>query len=119
MTGNKVKMSISTEDIVGVFEKPLRELLTAVSDGVQKIPAEFVEAIFENGIILTGGGSEMFGLDIMMEKILDISVTTPDNPINCVAKGLSRINNIIPTDVYAGGKNITEDLAALYDRNRQ
>lgn len=119
LTGNKVKMSISTEDIVGVFEKPLRELLTVVSDGVQKIPAEFVGDIFENGIILTGGGSEMYGLDIMMGKVLDISVTTPENPINCVAKGLSRINNIIPTDVRANGKNITEDLAALYDRNRQ
>ena len=118
LTGNKVKMSISTEDIVGVFERPLRDLLTVVSDGVQKIPAEFVGEIFENGIILTGGGSELYGLDTMMGKVLDISVTTPENPINCVAKGLSRINNIIPTDVRANGKNITEDLAAIYDRNR-
>ena len=118
LTGNKVKMSISTEDIVGVFEKPLRDLLTVVSDGVQKIPAEFVGDIFENGIILTGGGSEMYGLDTMMGKVLDISVTTPENPINCVAKGLSRINNIIPADVRANGKNITEDLAAIYGRNR-
>lgn len=118
LTGNKVKMSISTEDIVGVFEKPLRELLTVVSNGVQKIPAECVGDIFENGIILTGGGSEMYGLDIMMGKVLDISVITPENPINCVAKGLSRINNIIPVDVRASGRNITEDLAAIYDRNR-
>ena len=118
LTGNKVKMSICTEDIVGVFEKPLRELLTVVSNGVQKIPAEYVGDIFENGIILTGGGSEMYGLDIMKGKVLDISVITPENPINCVAKGLSRINNIIPVDVRASGRNITEDLAAIYDRNR-
>ena len=118
LTGNRVKMSISTEDIVGVFENPLRDLLTAVSDGVQKIPAEFVGDIFANGIILTGGGSEMYGLDIMMGKVLDIPVTTPESPINCVAKGLSRINNIVPPDVRANGRNITENLAELYDSKK-
>ena len=65
--------------------------------------------------MLTGGGSEMYGLDVMMGKVLDIPVTTPENPINCVAKGLSRINNIVPTDVRANGRNITENLAELYD----
>ena len=118
LTGNRVKMSISTEDIVGVFEKPLHELLIAVSDGVQKIPAECVAEIFANGIILTGGGAELYGLDVMMGKVLDISVTTPENPINCVAKGLSRINNIIPVDVRFNGKNITEDLADFYGNKK-
>ena len=115
LTGNKVKMSISTEDIVGVFEKPLHALLTAVSDGVKKIPAEFVEDIFVNGIILTGGGAEIYGLDTMMNKVLDIPVVCSDSPIDCVAKGLSRINNIIPSRVKAGGKNVTATLAKYYE----
>ena len=111
-------MSISTEDIVGVFEKPLYALLTAVSDAIQKIPPECVPAIFENGIVLTGGGAEMYGLDIMMSKVLDVSVTSPDDPINCVAKGLSLINNIIPAEVRGNGKNITELLAEYYDNKK-
>ena len=114
LTGNRVKMTISSEDVVGVFEKPLHALLTAVSDGIRKIPAELVETVFENGIILTGGGAELYGLDVMMNKVLDVSVTCPDDPIDCVAKGLSRINNIIPDRVKANGKNITATLAKHY-----
>lgn len=119
LTGNKVKMTISTEDIVGVFEKPLHTLLTAVSDGVKKIPAEFVEDVFENGIILTGGGAEIYGLDVMMNKVFDISVVSPDSPIDCVAKGLSRINNIIPLRTRAAGKNVTADIAKYYEIKKQ
>ena len=119
LTGNKVKMSISTEDIVGVFEAPLHALLTAVSDGVQQIPPEYVSSIFENGIILTGGGAELYGLDTMMSRVLDISVVSPGSPINCVAKGLSRINNIVPMDIKANGKNITAVLAKYYENKKQ
>ena len=115
LTGNKVKMTISSEDIVGVFEKPLHALLTAVSDGIRNIPSEYVEKVFENGIILTGGGAEIFGLDTMMTKVLGIPVTAATNPIDCVAKGLSRINNIIPDDVRVNGKNVTEALAKYYE----
>ena len=115
LTGNRVKMSISTEDVVGVFEKPLHALLTAVSDGIRKIPAEFVEDVFENGVILTGGGAEIYGLDTMMNKVFDISVTCPAEPINCVARGLSRINNIIPNNAKIDGKNVTAMLAKFYE----
>jgi len=119
LTGNRVKMSISTEDIVGVFEKPLHALLTAVSDGVRKIQSDFVEEIFENGIILTGGGAELYGLDVMMNKVFDIPVTCPDSPIDSVAKGLSRINNIIPQKVRANSKNVTASLAKYYENKNK
>ncbi len=118
LTGNRVKMTISGEDIVGVFEKPLHALLTAVSDGVQKIPAECVEEVFKNGIVLTGGGAELYGLDIMMNRVFDIPVVCPDSPIDCVAKGLSRINNIIPTRVRGAGKNITAALGKYYESTK-
>lgn len=118
LTGNRVKMSICTEDVVGVFEKPLQKLLTTVANTVKKIPIECVESIFENGIILSGGGSEIYGLDIMMSKVFGISVTKAQNPIDSVAKGLSRINTFIPAKIRANGKNITSQLAKLYENKK-
>ena len=111
-------MSICTEDVVGVFEKPLQKLLTTVANTVKKIPIECVESIFENGIILSGGGSEIYGLDIMMSKVFGISVTKAQNPIDSVAKGLSRINTFIPAKIRANGKNITSQLAKLYENKK-
>lgn len=119
LTGNRVKMSICTEDIVGVFEKPLQKLLTAVANTVKKIPIEYVEQIFENGIILTGGGAEIYGLDTMMSKVFGIAVTKAQNPIDSVAKGLSRINTFMPLRLRANGKNITSQLAKFYVNKKE
>ena len=72
------------------------------------------EAVLENGIILTGGASELYGLDILLSKVLGISITRPEGAIDCVAKGLSRINGFIPIKTKLSGKNITAQLALLY-----
>ena len=108
-------MSICTEDVVGVFEQPLKKLLLAVANVIKKIPADKVDEIFENGIVLTGGGAEIYGLDVMMKKVLGISVTRPARPIDSIAKGLARINTFVPLKMRGGAKNITSQLAKLYE----
>lgn len=118
LTGSKIKMSISTEDIVGVFEKPLQQLLLALANVIKTIPYEFVNDIFENGIILTGGAAEIFGLDKMIAKVFGISVTKPQNAIDCVAKGLSRIHTFLPVKKRQGNKNLTAHLAKLYESKK-
>jgi rod shape-determining protein MreB len=117
LTGNKVKMTISTEDIVGVFEKPLHRLLMAVATAVKGIPLENVERTLKKGIVLTGGGAMIHGLDQMMGKILGVSVTKPDNPIDAVGKGLSIIGTKIPIR-NKGGKNITNNITEYYKENK-
>ena len=115
LTGNRVRMSISTEDIVGVFEKPLHKLIMAVATAIKKIPLDNVESTFKNGIVLTGGGAMIYGLDIMMSKVLGIAVTMPDDAIDSVAKGLSRINSFIPVRGKAAGKNVTSLVSKYYE----
>ena len=119
LTGNKLKMNIATEDIVGVFEKPIQELINAIVDALKNVPQNAVEAVLENGIILTGGASELYGLDILLSKVLGISVTRPEKAIDCVAKGLARINGFIPARTKLAGKNITPQLALLYSATKK
>ena len=114
LTGNSVKMTISSEDIVGVFEKPLHRLLMAVAVAVKKIPLDQVEAVFKNGVVLTGGGAMIHGLDLMMNKVLGVPVRQPVDPIDSVAKGLSIINAKIPVRGKAGKKNVTNLIANYY-----
>ncbi len=118
LTGSKVRMNITTEDIAGVFEAPLCELFGAVADAIKKIPLDCVEKIFENGIILTGGGSLIYGLDLLMSKILGVSVTKPADAIDSVAKGLSRINAILPIKMRSNNKNITAQLSKYYENKK-
>ena len=108
-----------TEDIVGVFEEPLRRILEAISNTVKQIPPEYVKDIFENGIVLTGGGAELFGIDMLISKVLGISVTKSDVAMDAVAKGLARVNAFTPTKAKISGKNITADLAKLYETSKK
>lgn len=118
LTGNKVLMSVTTEDIVGVFEKPLHRLFMAIAEVVKKIPLDHIEGTFENGIVLTGGGAMIYGLDMMMSKVLGVKVTRPSDAIDCVAKGLSRINSFIPVKGRATNKNITSLVAGYYETKK-
>jgi len=113
LTGNKVKMTISTEDVVGVFEKPLHKLLMAVAAAVKSIPLDCVPVILSNGVVLTGGGAMIHGLDLMMSKILGITVNRANDPIDAVGKGLSIISTKIPVR-NKGSKNITNDVSNYY-----
>ena len=83
------------------------------------ISFETLISVFENGIILTGGGSEIFGLETMMSKVFGISVTKPTSPIDCVSKGLSRINTFLPVKNHSNGKNITDQLGKFYETKKQ
>lgn len=118
LTGNRITMNLTTEDVVGVFEKPLSRLLLEIADVVKKIPLDFVESIFENGIVLSGGGALLFGLDRMIERVLEVPVTLATDPMDCVAKGLSRINNILPARMRGDGKDITAQLSKYYESRR-
>lgn len=118
LTGNKVKMTVSTEDIVGVFEKPLHKLLMAVADAIKKIPLDNVEKTFKNGIVLTGGGSMLHGLDKMMQNVLGVPVYQPENSIDSVAKGLAMINSLIPVKGKLGNRNVTMQIAKYYEERK-
>ena len=114
LTGNKVEMTISSEDIVGVFEKPLHKLLMAVAQAIKNIPLDKVESVFKNGIVLTGGGAMIHGMDLMMSKILGIDVVIPGNSIDAVARGLSIVNTKIPVKGRAVQKNVTDLVSDYY-----
>ena len=118
LTGNRITMNLTTDDVVGVFEKPLARLLLEIADVVKKIPLECVEEIFENGIVLSGGGAMLFGLDRMIERVLEVPVILAADPMDSVAKGLSRINNILPARMRGDGKDITSQLSKYYESRR-
>lgn len=119
MTGSRVKMGISTEDVVGIFEQPLQKLLLSIANVIKKIPMNYVNEIFENGIVLTGGASELYGLDLMMAKILGVSVVRPPYAIDAVSKGLARIHTFLPVkNQMLFSKNITSQISKFYETKK-
>ncbi len=119
LTGNNIRMNVCTEDIVGVFEEPMQELINCIVETVKHVTREATADVMENGIVLTGGGAELFGLDILLEKILGIKVAKPGSPIDSVAKGLAVINKIVSGKNKIDGKNVTARLAEFYQGSKK
>jgi rod shape-determining protein MreB len=119
LTGNRLKMSVATEDIVGVFESPLRDIISVIVNAVKKLPADMCAEIAENGIVLTGGGAELYGMEILLSKVLGLPVTKPQDAIDCVAKGLARINGFLPTKLKINKKNITNQISEYYEGSKK
>jgi rod shape-determining protein MreB len=54
---------------------------------LEKTPPELAADISDSGIIMTGGGSLLYGLDKRIEERTGISVRIAEDPLSCVAKG--------------------------------
>lgn len=69
----------------------MREHLEAIAEGVRSVlevtPPELAGDISETGILLTGGGALLDGMDKLIEKRTGVHVIIPDDPLECVALG--------------------------------
>ena len=54
---------------------------------LEQTPPELSADIYEKGVILTGGGALLTGLDDLLEENLNIPVITAESPLTCVVEG--------------------------------
>ena len=77
----------------------LRESVTQIADAVhivlEQTPPELSSDISDKGILMTGGGSLLWGLDKLIAKRTGIDVYVSEDPISCVAKGTGDALNSI------------------------
>ena len=74
-----------------IVERPLRDLMSALHRMIERTPPELASDIFDEGITLSGGGAQLFGLDGVISDQLKIRTTLADEPDLCVAHGLSEL----------------------------
>lgn len=87
VTGLPQMVETNSEEIREALEPPVRNILEAVHSVLERTPPELVGDIVTNGIVLTGGGSLLYGLDKRIQEHTGISATVADDPVTCVARG--------------------------------
>ncbi len=88
--GLLTSLELSSEDAREAMRDPLKEILEAVRDVLEKMPPDLAGDIVNNGIILTGGGALIRQLDKYISETVKIPVYVADEPLLCVAKGTGR-----------------------------
>lgn len=80
-------IEISSDEVREALKDNLSQILDAIRTTLENTPPELSADIIDSGIMLTGGGALLRGLDKLVEKEMKIPVTVADNPLDCVVEG--------------------------------
>ena len=90
LTGLPSVVAVSSTDTFEAFEEVTERIIEAVHSVLESTPPELVADISENGIILTGGNSQLWGFDRLIASRTNITTLNADDADLCVANGLGR-----------------------------
>ncbi len=91
VTGLLKSLEISSKEVRDAISEPLKEIAAAVKEILEVMPPDLASDVVENGIVLTGGGSLIRGLDSYLSKIVKLPVFVSEEPLLAVAKGTGRM----------------------------
>ena len=85
--GLPMHITVTSEEIREALSDPVNQILEAVKATLEKTPPELSADIMDHGIMLTGGGALLRGLDKLIADETGMPVNIADNPLDCVADG--------------------------------
>ncbi|MHB8146549.1 MAG: rod shape-determining protein [Vulcanimicrobiaceae bacterium] len=80
-------VKITSEEIREALSEPVGSIVEAVKAVLEKTPPELAADIIDRGVILTGGGALLRGLDKLLSEVTGVPAIVADDPLSCVALG--------------------------------
>src|ERR1700730_10873793 len=87
VTGLPKTVVISTQEIRKAIDEPVSAIVDAVKVTLDRTPPELAADIMEQGIVLTGGGALLHGLEARLQHETGMPIVVARDPLNCVAIG--------------------------------
>ena len=106
LTGLPKTITVSSGEMLEAFEEPTERILESIHAVLERTPPELVADVSTNGIMMTGGGSLVYGFDKLITSRTGIVTTVADNAIACVAEGTGKSLDMI-TDMQEGTINLS------------
>ena len=86
-------VSVSANELIEAFVEPMNVILESIHTVLERTPPQLVGDLEGNGIITSGGGSLIYGIDRLIERSTGIRTMVVDDPISCAAYGAGRMLN--------------------------
>jgi rod shape-determining protein MreB len=90
-TGNTVEVRVDEDEIRQAMAAPVVQLVEAARRTLAEAPPELTHDVLETGMFLTGGGSLLRGLDMLLAQECEVPVHLTDRPLETVAIGAGRM----------------------------
>lgn len=95
ITGMPATLNITSTEMLEALEEPVSQIFEAIHSVLERTPPELMGDISQRGILMTGGGSLLYGLDRMLAAKVGIDVIIAEDPVSCVAIGTGLALNIM------------------------
>ena len=83
-------ITISSKEMIEALAEPITAILDAVCWVIENTPPELLGDILHNGIVMTGGGSLLYGFDKLIEQVTGIKTRGAKDAVSCVAIGTGK-----------------------------
>jgi len=91
MQGVPREVRVSEKQAADAVAEPAAQIIEAVKVALEATPPELAADIADKGIMLTGGGALLRGLDLEIADATGLPVTVADDPLTCVALGVGKV----------------------------
>jgi rod shape-determining protein MreB and related proteins len=82
---------ITDEEICEALREPVMTIVDTVRTCLERTPPELAADIIEKGVVLTGGGALLRGMDWLLQHVTQLRVRVADEPLSCAARGAGRV----------------------------
>jgi rod shape-determining protein MreB len=91
VAGVPKNLKLSSVQVREALVEPIERIVEAVRQSLERTPPELASDILERGIILTGGGALLRGLDKRLRQETNLPVNVADDPLTCVVRGTGKV----------------------------
>lgn len=90
ITGLPKNIEVTSKEMQEALEDTVNEIAECAHSVLEKTPPELASDIAENGIVMTGGGALLNGLDRLISKVCNVPVVVAEDAVSCVAIGTGK-----------------------------
>lgn len=90
VTGLPKTVQVTSDETMDALIEPANQIINSLHSVLERTPPELAADIYERGIILTGGGALLYGLDQLIEEKTGINTYVADDPLSAVAIGTGK-----------------------------
>jgi rod shape-determining protein MreB len=84
-------LKLTSEEIREALSEPISQIIEALKTALEQTPPELAADIVDRGIVMTGGGALLKGLDTLLKEKTNLPINVVDDPLTCVVLGAGKI----------------------------
>lgn len=108
ITGLPKNIAVSSEEMREALSEPVNAIAECTHSVLEKTPPELAADIADKGIVMTGGGSLLYGLDKLIQDVTKVPVHVSEEAVSCVAIGTGKVLDYLDKlDVTFNGDDVS------------